>query len=1423
LSTSQPIPEGHQRQGVPQQHRRRVLRALTIFFGLLVLVAAGALWYASTAQFQNRVKSEVVEVLERSTGGRVELAHFSWHLLKLEVEVDGLTIHGLEASGEVPYAHLDKLLVRAKIISLFRAQIGLRLLQAEHPVLHLIVYPDGTTNQPTPKEAMSSGKPVTDEIFDLEVNQTLLDNGLLILNERKIPFNLAATDLAARFNYLPVNGHYDGTIHVADLTAQRGRTAPVNSELNLNLDLGRNVASLTGLHFASGDSSLEASASVRNFADPHWQMAAKGSVDLREVATLAQVEGLGPGTVGLDISGQGVGATLFDVNGHASLKDADYKTSALLVTGLNADTTVRVTQDAIEVPALLVKLRQGGSIEGKADLLHWMAATPPTTVSAAERTARPVKVKAPIAAQQQARISLRIQGIRAQTLLEMAAARKYQDLGFDTSLGGTADVAWTGTIAAVTADAKLALAPPASPRPGQLPVRGVLDASYTNRGGRLTVRQLDVHTPGSSLTVTGEAGLYPATGPAALKVDLSLTNLGEFDRALMVAGVSANGKQGVAALPVSLQGQAGFHGTVTGSLLDPDVKGHVSAKQFSTVLPVSAPPPATRTVVARIRQHGKNVLATKTVSNPVAAAPVAAKPTTIQWDDLEADAEYAGALVSLQKATLTRGKTTIQASGQLHAHMFGRPAKDGSKYAFDEDSAINATASLQDAAIPDLLSIAGQNLPVTGTLNFQARAGGTLGNLTGGGHLAATNGSAYGEPYKSLSADLQFAGKQISATQMTLLVAGGQIVGNGSFDTGTQSFRAKLAGTKFRLANMQQLQAKSSLHPDGNLTFDVQASGTAANPVVTGNLQLSNVELSGEKIGGLQAQVHTTDGTIYLNAHANLVNAQLVLAGQVTPHGDFQTKAQLNLAHLDVNPILDMLSVQGVKGHSIIDGTVNVEGPLKSPKMLEGDARVSQFSVGVEGVGVQGLTLASQGPLHAALKDGTLTIDPLRIAGQDTNLTAQGTVDLFADNDDRELNLKAAGSVDVKVAQMFDQQILSGGKVDFNVNAGGTIADPDLTGQVKFTDVALSYQDFPSGISQLNGTLVFDQNRLNIRDLSGVSGGGQVKLTGSLIYQQGIYADVKMAASNVRFRYSGISTTADANLRLQGTPTNLLFGGNVLITRFLVSPNIDLAGLAGTAAAPPPNPQAFGNDIRLDMHVTSSPQLDFQNSFAQLAGSVDLRIRGTVAQPSILGNINVTEGTATFGGTTYQLEHGDIYFTNPVRIDPTIDMDAVTRVEQYDVTIGLHGTLATLQPTFSSEPPLPQADVVSLLALGRTQDEQSIYSQEQSDAGVNGTTDALLGSALNATVSSRIQKLFGVGSIKIDPTYQGTLGETSARITVSQNIGKSVTVLFATNVNTSAEQLIQAQWNINQNLSLTAVRDESDVFSLVFKVHSRFR
>jgi translocation and assembly module TamB len=138
--------------------------------------------------------------------------------------------------------------------------------------------------------------------------------------------------------------------------------------------------------------------------------------------------------------------------------------------------------------------------------------------------------------------------------------------------------------------------------------------------------------------------------------------------------------------------------------------------------------------------------------------------------------------------------------------------------------------------------------------------------------------------------------------------------------------------------------------------------------------------------------------------------------------------------------------------------------------------------------------------------------------------------------------------------------------------------------------------------------------------------------------------------------------------------------------------------------------------------------LSFQNAFAKLAGDVDLRLRGTLASPSLLGRVSITEGSALIAGTRYELERGDITFTNPVRIEPVIDLSATAHVEDYDISLDLHGSPQKLSVSYRSDPPLPEADVVSLLALGHTASQQRLYTQQQEQA-ISNPTDALLGGA----------------------------------------------------------------------------------------------
>jgi translocation and assembly module TamB len=1337
--------------------------ALAVCVLAAFLLVGGLLWYSSTPRFANIVKSHVVDALEQATGGRVELGAFHWSLRHLAVEVDNLTIHGLEGPGEAPYAHVDRLYARARILAFFRPQVELNYLEADHPAFHLIVYPDGSTNQPRPRTKNAGSRSLADTIFNLQVGRVEVHDGVAIVNQRTIPFNLRANHVSVVVTYAPGTDHYLGELRLGDLDFERPRIATIESALDLQVEAARGALELKALHFTSGGSRLDASGSIENFADPQWKLATRGSVALRELSALAAIDGLLQGSAELNLEGQGRGSGQYQVQGNIRLRDAGFRTSYLVFDGVSAVTSVRIKPDEIAFEGASVRVRDGGTADGAVRFLHWNGSNAPPRSSN--------KMSASIRA--------RVRGMRLPTVLKMVAIPRFQDLGFDTAADGTVNVDWTGSAEDLVVGAKLQLSVPRSVA-GDLPLSGFIDAKYLNRSGAVEINQLQAHSEATNLQVKGRLEVNPIFRPSSLQVHLTIGNLLEFDRVLTDLGLAAKGKRGVAAIPVQLRGQAEFTGMVTGSVISPDVKGHLTAANFSTAFDFAG-----------------------SGTNP----PV---PGSMHWDWLDASGEYSSERIAIQHATLEGNGATIEAEGQLEAHRIG--PRQG---AFDDLSPLEVNIVMHNASLNELLLAAAQSLPVTGTANLRIHAGGSLSNLNGGGDVLVRGGDLAGEPYQTADANVSFAGHQIEFTELTLVGDGGKIAANGSYDWDTDRFLGNLDASGIELARIHRLRSLS-VPIAGSLKFDAHASGTLRQPSVLAGVHLAHLTVQGQPVGGFDALAHTQGDTVYFSSHSPLVEAQLEITGQTTLHGNFDTKARVTVGQLDIAPLLKLFNVTGVSGRSIIGGTLDLAGPAVDPKQFSGRAEIDQFSVTLENI-----ALSSPEPLVFSLRNGTVSLAQAHIVGQDTNFEVAGTSGLLGD---RPLTLTGSGSVNMKLAETIDPDITSSGHVDFNVNAAGTLMKPGLTGQARFTDVAIALNGLPNGISKLNGTLIFDQDRLEVQNLVGDSGGGQLKVAGFITYQQGIYGDLTATGKDIRVRYSGVSATADTTMHLQGSASNLLLSGNVQITRFIIGPNLDFAMFAGgSGASPPPNPNAPSNRVRLDIHIVSSPQLDFQNSYAQLAGSVDLRIRGTVAQPTVLGRINIVEGTANFAGTTYELQHGDIYFTNPATIDPIIDIDAATRISEYDVTVGLHGTSSHLTPTFRSEPPLPQADVISLLALGRTQAQQQIYSQGEQQANLDSTTNALLGGALSATVSSRVQKLFGVGSVKIDPTYVGNLGNSTARITVQQNIARNIQLTYATNVNTTLEQLIQAQVNLTPTVSILAVRDESQVFSLVLEFHNRLR
>ena len=1442
----------------PRKHRHPVLRAIAWIAGsvvlliVLLLVALGI--YSTTSGFQQRLRTELISTLETATGGRVDLQGIQFHLMSLSLEADGLVIHGLEGPGQAPYLSADRVLVRITLKNIFAHAtnskgamkfITLALLHVDDPHVHLIINKDGTTNQPEPKHPSTSNEPVMDTLLDLQASKVELVNGIALVNDKAIPFDLDAENLAANVRYILSTDRYGLTLSIDNIRSRMKDANVAHSHLWLAAQLGRKMVDLQQLNFDTGTNShLWARARVDNFDHPIWGVSVRGNVQLPQISTLAGFPGLDAGTIDLNLDGHSCQIAPqqaqkrqhfwqrrhpqsnpantkalppspdcekgYLVAGDFKLHDAGYRDQNVNVKGVNGGAKLRVTPTELLFDALTANLPGGGAIEGDLRIHNWLGEVPPAapatspTIQAGQKTvnataktanAKPPATGAPVITPVEpahAYLDVRVSGISLRTINAITEPAKYTDLGLDTVVNGPVHVEWGGTAkdlpSSVVATADLHLSPTGERLHGYLqsvPVSGVLKGTYRGSDETVHIEQADLHTPASSVVASGTLGVANGDPLTRLNLNANFRDLSEFDSIINAIGYKSNGKTGSAALPVALHGDAHFQGTASGPIAGLDIKGHLQANGLAVHL---------------------------------------GSKGDIAIDSVVADAEYAPQGITVATASIRRNTAVLIVSGAVKPHRIVK--RHVVSYAFDNDTQINGKVQLATAQVHDLLDIAGQgSMNVTGTISANATVSGMLGNLNGDGSVNLQNGEAYNQPYNSILVGLSVRGQQINAQSIQINAQGMQANGNAAYNLASKHFNAHLAANDVRLANLTTIKQKGT-PVDGLLSFRADANGTAEQPGLNIHLQLANATYTGKAVGQLTADVTSTGNTVYLRAHTDLLATRLDVNGQVQLVGNYPMQAHATFTNLDVAPVLKLVG-SSVDATSSAAGHLDVSGDAKTPATLRANLLVSALSVTT-----QGLTFAAQAPLHASLNGGVATLDPVHVTGPDTDLNLTASAQVFSPDGKPlpatggHVTAQANGTVNVGIAHRFDPQIVSSGKISLDVTANGTTRKPNLGGTVTFQNTNLAYSQIPNGLSNMNGSASFTEDRLQLNNITAYSGGGRIVLTGFVQYHNGLFADVTATATAVRVRYYGVSATMNAAIHLQGSGNGGAITGNVMVTRFGLAQTFDFGSIAGGAGnvSPPPNPDSLLNKITLNVRLQSSPALSFQNSYARIAGTVDLTARGTLAVPSILGRITINDGDATFNGTRYELERGQVYFNNPIRIDPIVDLDATAHIENYDVTIGVHGSAKNLKLTYRSEPPLSQADIFNLLALGRTQEEAQINSQQLQQQGEDPTTNALLGGALNATVSNRVNKLFGgTGQVKIDPAFVGALGTSSARITVTEQLSRQITVTFATNVNSEAEQLIQLQYQIDPNKSVQITRDENGVFSIVYRIRKRYK
>jgi translocation and assembly module TamB len=1357
--------------------RRRILWHLFLGFCVFSLLGFALLgWYVTTDSFQRMVRRRVIASVEKLTGGRVELGELHTIPFRLRVDARNLTIHGREAPDQAPFLHVDRLQAEMKIISLFSTTVGLHSLLLDHPVAHVMAYPDGTTNVPAPPVSPSYDKGPVEQLISLSVSRIEVQRGELLWEDRKVPFEFAARDLALLLNYSLLRRQYEAQVAAGSVTTRLQRYPSFTWRADAALVLARGRADISRLTLTSGKSELHFAGHLLDFHNPHLIGDYHGLADLGELASLARLAEVRKGTA--QFEGKAAWSLRdFSTNGTVQAKDIEWSNGKVSIRNGRITAGFFVAPERFHVSSIKANLL-GGDLQGDADVTNWQSSRQSSLQGSLEPSPAAgrshVIGRIPPESLQRGQVRLQLAGFPLLPALEMLSSKNLplDRLDLSGSASGKVDMLWVGSIRDAETRVNLAIVPPLKPTPNEIPVHGQIDGSYRGSRDELQVTQLHLTTPASEITATGDLA---ANSASSLRFSFTSHNLKQWTPLLEAAYGSRN-------LPFTVHGWASLTGNASGKLSALSVSGNLEVYDFDTSLPATA----------------------------------RASSRVVHWDALSTALQYSRNHFAARNGSLLHGRATARFDAS--AALVGN--------ALPEDTPFTLHLDLRNADVAELVQLAGVHQPSAGTLDMSATVSGTRANPHGDGHIEIRNGVAYGVAVPLLKSDLRLAGGEfqvnnIDASAYDAPLSGSAVVSTSNRDWSKNEFRLNLSGRNLDLARFPRLQT-SRFTADGVADFTVRASGTAEQPSLEAHVHLKDLALNKERTGDFYVDAVTHGRQLDLKAHSDFDKADLTIQGSVGLEHDFPADLNLAFHHFDADSLLRAYLPGKITGHSPLDGTLHVRGPLRTPRDLKATAILQSFSVEVAHVQVQ-----SVDPIRLEVADQVLLVENLHLAGSGTDFTAHGRAHLAGA---RELDIRLDGSVNMTLLQSLNPKILARGTLGVNLNASGTLSQPVLQGRLAVKNTFVSHNDFPSGLSGLNGVLLFDRNRIQIENLSGTTGGGTVALTGSATYQSGLFLlDFGATAHDVRLRYPpGVSSTANADLRLTGSTNSAVLSGDVVVTKLAVTPGFDFAAYVEKSRQTVVLTQSdsLQSRLKLDVHVVTTPELEMQTAVARLSGNADLRVRGTADRPAILGRVEVLEGEISFNGNKYRLERGDVTFANPAKTQPIIDLQATTRVRDYDITVQFRGDASVtngLKVTWQSEPQLPEADVIALLALGRTR-------AESASAGSSGTfgfggeaSNLLINQALNSTVNSRLQRLFGASRVKIDP--QGLASETNVvrgpQVTVEQQVASNLTLTYSTNVSVSNQQIIQVEYIVTRNVSIVALRDQNGVVSFDFKIRRR--
>jgi translocation and assembly module TamB len=700
---------------------------------------------------------------------------------------------------------------------------------------------------------------------------------------------------------------------------------------------------------------------------------------------------------------------------------------------------------------------------------------------------------------------------------------------------------------------------------------------------------------------------------------------------------------------------------------------------------------------------------------------------------------------------------------------------------------------------------------IGGVFAGDVRVTGLPPNIKVEGDLQADNLSVDNRLIGNARGHVRYFEPAIDVNQISIRQGDSTLTGDVSFNRVTEAVRFNARVNSVNLQTFYPLGLPDVIQGVVRQA-DLRGDGTIKQPNVKGTATLENLMVGGEVFP--EARVDLASVGPKLDAQL-VVGQNLSLKGQIdTAAPGYPFTAQASFKQYELQRLANFSG-----GSIVATGNANLSGSLTDRNRLRGEGRIDSAEIHI-----QDTNLTPSKPFTFSFTPAELSVSDVTLTGQATQVTLAGTIGL---RDPAPLNLTVKGQVDLKLIEAQFPELLSSGVINLQVDVRGTVQSPDFRGIGVVTNASVRRQGFFTGLTNVNGTLSFNQNQIRVNNLDGVAGGGTVHAEGTAVLQGGTLQGmaIQIDANDVRLRGfpEGLRTVVDAKLNLRGGLASPLLEGSVQIENLAYRSGFEdfLALLSEENLRATPSP--FGR-LRLSLHIEGGKNITIQNQLAQVEARVDIDLKGTVDEPSITGHVEASGGTLLFQGNRYTVTRGNIDFVDPLRIQPVIDIEAESQVRDYRVILSITGRGANPKLSLRSDPPLPELEIVSLIAGGQTREEiaaqsaRSVTSEQLFQSGAA----SILFDLLQQRVGNRLG-LLGTGRVRIDPFLVGAEANPGTRITLSEQVTKDLSVTYSQDLASNRQQVILLEYFLSRNTSIVASRDELGNFGLDIRHRTRLK